>query len=87
MRKLFTANEVFQSVLLHVRMLCERASNSLDGSGVQDHEIIMIKFDSTYTYNLEEFIQLQETQMDTALCKLNLLKEEIMKLTYISCIV
>ena len=37
MRRLFTANEVFQSVLLHVRMLCERASNSLDGVGVQDH--------------------------------------------------
>ena len=47
----------------------------------------MIKFDSSHTYNLDEFTNLQDSQMNTALNKLNLLKEEIMKLTYIACIV
>jgi hypothetical protein len=78
---------VFQSVLLHVRTLCERASNSLDGSGVSGHDIIMINYDFSCTYTLEEFNNLQNKQCDLALSRLNALKEEIIKLSYISCIV
>lgn len=86
-RRLFTANEVFQSVLLHVRTLCERASNSLDGSGIGNHEIIFIKFDTSITYSLEEFTKIQDDQINLGLFRLNLLKEEVMKLTYIACVV
>ena len=86
-RRLFTANEVFQSVLLHVRMLTERASASIDGLGVGEHAIIMVKYETSEIYALEQFKQLQYAQIDLALEKLQLLKQDIMKITYISCIV
>ena len=85
-RRLFTANEVFQSVLLHVRMLTERASSSFDGAGDGDHAITMIRYDTSEIYELEDFKQIQYDQIDIALSKLQQLKEEVIKLTYISCI-
>lgn len=86
-RRLFTANEVFQSVLLHVRMLTERASSSADGSGDGEHAITMIRYDTSEIYELEDFKKIQYDQIDIALGKLQKLKEEIIKLTYISCVV
>ena len=86
-RRLFTGNEVFQSVLLHVRTLCERASGSADGIGVDENAIIMIKYDLSKTHTLEEFKSVQMIQIDEALLKLQLLKEEVIQLTYISCLV
>jgi hypothetical protein len=86
-RRLFTANEVFQSVILHVRMISERASSCKDGSGMGEHEIIMITYDSTQTYTLEQFEEIQDRQIELALSKLKALKEETMELTYASCIV
>ena len=86
-RRLFSANEVLQSVLLHVRMLCERASGSKDGAGIDEHEIIMIKYDPNGTLNLDEFKRSQDIQIDIAYNKLKGVKEEIMNLAYVSCIV
>lgn len=86
-RRLFTANEVFQSVILHVRMICERASSCKDGSGIGEHEIIMITYDSSQTYTLKQFEAIQDRQIELALSKLQALKEETMELTYASCIV
>jgi hypothetical protein len=86
-RRLFSANEVFQSVLLHVKMLTERASGSVDGIGIGDEAIIMIKYDTNMIYAMEDFKILQYNQIDLAVEKLKLLKEEIIKITYISCIV
>lgn len=87
MRRLFTANEIFQSVLLHVRMLCERASGSRNGIGLGDYAIIMISYDPSVTMQLTEFCQQQNEQMNTALNQLLKLKEEVMNITYESCIV
>jgi hypothetical protein len=86
-RRLFTANEVFQRVILHVRMMCERASSCKDGSGSEEHGIIMIAYDSSQTYTLEQFEAIQDQQIELALSKLKALKEETMELTYASCIV
>ena len=86
-RRLFTANEVFQSVLLHVRMLTERASGSIDGIGIGENAIIMVKFDPYEIYELEAFKSIQNVQIDVALGKLRMLKDDIIKLTYISCVV
>ena len=77
---------MFQSVLLHVRMLTERASGSRDGLGVGEHAITMIKFDTTEIYELEEFKKMQSAQIEQALVRLQLLKEEIVKLTYVCCV-
>lgn len=85
-RRLFTGNEVFQSVLLHVKMLTERASGSRDGHGVGEHAITMIKLDTTEIYELEDFQRMQSVQIEQALERLMLLKEEIIKLTYVSCV-
>ena len=68
-------------------MICERASSGKDGSGIGEHAIIMIKFDSSQTYTLEQFETIQNQQIDLALLKLELLKEEVMNLVYASCIV
>jgi hypothetical protein len=86
-RRLFASNEVFQSVLLHVRMLTERASSSMDGLGVGENAIVMVKFDPYEVYELEGFRKMQDVQIGLALDKLKSLKAEIIKLTYISCIV
>jgi hypothetical protein len=86
-RRLFTANEIFQSVILHVRMMCERASSCKDGSGTQEHSIIMITYDTSQTYGLEQFAAIQDQQIEIALSRLRALKEETMELTYASCIV
>lgn len=86
-RNLFCANQVFQGVLLHVRNLCERASSSKNGLGDEENSILMIKIDTNATYTLEEFNQFQDVQINSALQKLKALKEEVINLTYISCIV
>lgn len=86
-RRLFFANEIFQSVLLHVRMLCERASSSKNGLGIGDYAIIMVKYDPTVTMSLQEFCSKQDEQVDYALKQLLQLKEEVMNVTYDSCLV
>lgn len=87
-RRLFSANELLQNVLIHIRSLCERASNSSNGRGLSDQtEIIMIKFDPEVTYTLDEFRVIQYTQIDLALQRLRALKEEIMNICYLACIV
>ena len=68
-------------------MLCERASGSRDGLGIGENAIILIKYDPSVTQSLDDFNALQNTQMQNALTKLKLLKEEVMNLAYISCIV
>jgi hypothetical protein len=86
-RRLFHANEIFQSVLLHVRMLCERASGSKNGLGVGDYGIIMVKFNPSVTITLEDFCKKQNDNIDYALNQLYQLKEEVMNLAYDSCLV
>ena len=86
-RRLFSANEIFQSVLLHVRMLCERGSGSRNGLGIGDYNIIMIKHDAFETMTLQDFCNKQNKQIDYALSQLIKLKEEIMNLAYDSCLV
>ena len=86
-RRLFASNEVFQRVLLHVRALCERASGSLTGDGVQQYAITMLRYNATDTLNLSDFQAAQNAQIAHALSQLHCLKEEVMNLTYMSCIV
>ena len=86
-RRLFTANEVFQGVLLHVRTLCERASGSKNGSGVGQNAIKMIEFNSSITYTLNDFNTIQQIQIEKSLGQLRQLKEEIKNICYISCVV
>jgi hypothetical protein len=86
-RRLFCANEVFQSVLMHVRMLCERASGSRYGVGDGQGSIIMIKYNDRLTYSLEEFCTQQQNQIGHALKQLTSFKETAMELIYDSCIV
>lgn len=83
-RNLFTANEVFQRVLLHVRNLCERASNSKNGLGEELHAITMVKFDTSATHTLEDFSRIQYDQIDLALSKLKAIQKEVIELTYVS---
>lgn len=87
-RRLFTANEVFQTVLLHVRNLCERASNSRNGLGIDENsQIIMIKFDPTFTYTLDDFRSIQFEQVELALERLKALQNSIIDICYMACIV
>ena len=86
-RRLFSANEIFQSVLLHVRDLCERASGSKTSITIIESEITMIKYDPNATLSLEDFNRAQNNQINFALRQLQAIKEEIMDLCYVSCIV
>ena len=86
-RRLFSVNEVFQSTLLYIRKLCERASNSRTGLGDGEHGITMISYDYAVTYQLDDFRTLQFRCVDASLTRLHALKEEIMDLAYASCIV
>jgi hypothetical protein len=89
-RSLFSANEILQKALLHVRMLCERALSSnvtRDDLNNNEHSIIMIDCEQSVTYSLSEFKLKQHNQIKNAMEKLKLLKEEIMDVAYASCIV
>ena len=87
-RRLFSANEILQNVLVHIRNLCEEASSSANGRGSNDQtEILMIRFDPSVTYTLDEFRSVQYEQIDLALHRLQALKEEIMNICYLACIV
>ena len=87
-RRLFSANEILQNVLLRVRSMCEEALNSRNGKGLNSNtEIILIKYDPTVTYTLDEFRYIQLEQIDLAFERLKLLKNEIMNICYLSCIV
>jgi uncharacterized protein (DUF488 family) len=89
-RRLFSANEIFQRVILHVRMLCERASSyeTVESPDKIDNKLILfITYDPNVTMNLSEFKDLQMNQIEDSLIKLYAVKEEIMNVTYISCIV
>lgn len=89
-RRLFFANEVFQSALMHVRMLCERASSSQNDIITPNNTtygILMIKYDRSTCMSLEDFFKQQYTQIDWALEQLFKLKQEIMDIAYDSCIV
>ena len=68
-------------------MLCERASGSKNGIGVGDYGIIMIKYDSTSTITLENFCKNQNENIENALNQLYKLKDEVMNITYNSCLV
>lgn len=70
-----------------MRKLCERASSSRDGIGEGIDAITMINYDSEQTLTLSDFESMQYLQIEIALDKLRRLKEEIMDLTYISCVV
>ena len=83
-RNLFTANEVFQRVLLHIRNLCERASGSKTGLGEDLHGITMVKFDASVTHTLQDFTRIQYEQIDLALEKLRAIKKEVIELAYVS---
>lgn len=83
-RTLFSANEVFQKTLLHVRNLCERASDSKTGLGEGENAILMVKLDPNLTYSLEDFSRIQHEQIDKAYNKLNLIQQEVINLAYVS---
>ena len=89
-RRLFFANEVFQSALCHVKSLCERASSSQNDIPTPNNTtygILMIKYDRSTCMSLEAFFKQQYVQIDWALEQLFRLKQEIMQIAYDSCIV
>jgi hypothetical protein len=85
-RRLFFANEIFQSALIHVRMLCERISSS-QASSDNKTNLIMVKCDPSIVFSLDDFFEIQDRQIEDCLDVLLKLKEEVMSVAYDSCIV
>ena len=84
---MFSANEIFQSVLLHVRAMCEKASGSKTSITLNENEITMLKYDPNVTLTLKDFNKVQENQINLALNQLRAIKDEVMDLCYVSCVV
>lgn len=85
-RRLFFANEIFQSALIHVRTLCERISSS-QSSNDNKSNLIMVKCDPTTVFSLDDFFQIQDVQINDCLDILIKFKEEVMNIAFDSCIV
>ena len=86
-RQLFTANEILQRCLLHIRSQCEAACSSLSGEGTGDKEITLIKVDPHTMLTLDTFCQQQAEQCDTALLKLMHMRDKIVRLAFECCAV
>ncbi|XP_071789676.1 dynein axonemal heavy chain 6-like isoform X2 [Asterias amurensis] len=84
-RQLFTANEILQRCLLHIRSQCEAACSSLSGEGTGDKEITLIKVDPHTMLTLDTFCQQQAEQCDTALLKLMHMRDKIVRLAFECC--
>ncbi|ESO83514.1 hypothetical protein LOTGIDRAFT_54095, partial [Lottia gigantea] len=75
-KNLFTANEVLQGCLYHVKTLCEVARNG--GKDMEEDSIItLVDLDKSLTLTLEEFKTKQINQCNKALNQLNLLRESV----------
>ncbi|XP_029448950.1 dynein heavy chain 14, axonemal isoform X2 [Rhinatrema bivittatum] len=72
-QQLFSADELFQGCLLHMRALCEDAITTRGGP--KDSSIVLVKLGEQYcTYSLKEFCELQSRQSDEALGRLQSLR-------------
>jgi hypothetical protein len=68
--------------------MCERASASnVYEMGFTETSISMIKYETDKTYELQEFSDLQNTQVSNALERLYAFKAEVMDVAYKACIV
>ncbi|ESO83516.1 hypothetical protein LOTGIDRAFT_169210 [Lottia gigantea] len=83
-KNLFTANEVLQGCLYHVKTLCEVARNG--GKDMEEDSIItLVDLDKSLTLTLEEFKTKQINQCNKALNQLNLLRESVIDIVWQSC--
>ena len=86
-RQLFSANEVLQGCLLHVRGLCEAASGSLNGVGVGQAAISLIDLNKNSTITLPEVMDMQEKQTEKAYHQLKALRKTVIDIVWESCAV
>ena len=84
---LFSANEVLQGCLLHVRGLCESASGSLTGVGEGDAAISLIVLNKTAALTLTDFMDAQRECAEKSLNQLNALKNKVVEIVYEACLV
>ncbi|XP_022090728.1 dynein heavy chain 6, axonemal-like isoform X2 [Acanthaster planci] len=84
-QQLFTANEILQRCLLHIRSQCEAACSSLSGEGDEDKAVTLLQLDSRCTLTLEEFCVAQAQQCDVALLKLMHMRDKIVRLAFECC--
>nr|XP_018672447.1 dynein heavy chain 6, axonemal-like [Ciona intestinalis] len=82
---LFSADDRLQRCMAHVRIMCENISGSRDGLGVGADAILLLKYDSRKTYNLEEFCLVQKKQRDKSIKKLSEFRNFVVKLTHDVC--
>ncbi|XP_064622088.1 dynein axonemal heavy chain 6-like isoform X2 [Lineus longissimus] len=84
-KRLFTANEILQGCILHVRGMCEAASGSLDGFGTGHAAIILVNVDKSIMQTLPEFMEVQRKQGEHALEQLNALRKNVVDVVWESC--
>ncbi|XP_071833092.1 dynein axonemal heavy chain 6-like isoform X4 [Apostichopus japonicus] len=83
--ELFTANEILQRCMLHIRTQCELACSSADGRGVGDKAISLVHVDPHLTTTLDDFCKLQAEKCDATFLQLNRMRDKIVKITFECC--
>jgi hypothetical protein len=67
--------------------MCELASGSLDGLGMGDTAILLVKVDKSVMMTLSEFMGAQKYQGEYALNQLNALRKNVVDIVWESCTV
>ncbi|XP_068088957.1 dynein axonemal heavy chain 14 isoform X3 [Hyperolius riggenbachi] len=78
LQQLFLADELFQGCLLYLQSLCEGAVSIQSDHKAENLPILLVQVDDSRTYSLREFCDLQTSQCDDALARLQALRGKVL---------
>uniref|UniRef100_A0A8C5PZV6 AAA+ ATPase domain-containing protein n=1 Tax=Leptobrachium leishanense TaxID=445787 RepID=A0A8C5PZV6_9ANUR len=86
LKQLYFANEIFQGCLLYLRSVCEDAATLRHSDGGGGTAVVMVKLHDCHTYSLEEFCDVQSRQCDSAIAKIQALRENVIEVITQTCV-